>query len=80
MHPSRISEDTQLKLGESVISSSGDVCSEGSWVFYNTHKVCYFTDHLLTFTDTFRPSHLQGLHEYLKSSFVRGMQGCHSSF
>jgi hypothetical protein len=37
--PRGVDEETRFKLGESVISRSGDVCCEGSWVFYNTHNV-----------------------------------------
>lgn len=40
VRPSGINEGTAFKLGESVISRSGDTCSEGSWVFYNTRNVC----------------------------------------
>jgi len=37
--PSGIGEGTQFKLGKCVISRSSDMCSEGSWVFYDTHNV-----------------------------------------
>jgi len=40
VRPAGVGEQTQLKVGESVVSRSCDVCSEGSWVFYNTHDVC----------------------------------------
>lgn len=40
VRPTGVGEQTQLKVGESVVSRSCDMCSEGSWVFYNTHDVC----------------------------------------
>ena len=39
VRPPGINEETLLVLGESVVSVSGDTCSNGSWVFYNTHCV-----------------------------------------
>jgi hypothetical protein len=54
VRPSGVLEGTQFKLGKSMTSRSGDVCSDGSWVFYNTHSVhfiiaipssCSFTSH-----------------------------------
>ena len=39
VRPAGVGEQTQFKLGESVISRSHDVCSRGSWVFYNTHNI-----------------------------------------
>ena len=40
VRPSGVGGETRFRLGETIISRSGDVCSEGSWVFYNTHNVC----------------------------------------
>jgi len=37
--PPGINKESPLTLGESVVSVSGDTCSNGSWVFYNTHCV-----------------------------------------
>ena len=39
VRPGGVGEQTQFKFGEHTISKSGDVCSEGSWVFYDTHNV-----------------------------------------
>jgi len=39
VRPHGIAEEARFELGKSVISRSSDVCSEGSWVFYNTHDV-----------------------------------------
>ena len=39
VRPCGVAEEARFELGKSVISRSGDVCSEGSWVFYNTHDV-----------------------------------------
>ena len=38
--PSGVDAGTPFDRGVSTISRSGDVCCEGSWVFYNTHVVC----------------------------------------
>ena len=39
VRPLGIDEGTQLELRKSVVLVSGDTCSDGSWVFYNTHCV-----------------------------------------
>jgi len=63
VRPSGVGGETRFRLGETMISRSGDVCSEGSWVFYNTHNVrstiVVRNPHLFTYC--FRPSPLRAL-------------------
>lgn len=41
VRPSGVLEGMQFKLGKSMTSRSGDVCFDGSWVYYDTHSVCF---------------------------------------
>ena len=50
VRPSGVGGETQFKLSETVISRSGDVCSQGSWVFYSTRNVRSTAAVLLTLT------------------------------
>jgi len=53
VHPNGMDEGTHFRLDESVVSRSGDVCSEWSWVFYDMHNVCSNTDRPIVYTDSF---------------------------
>ena len=82
LRPHGIEEGTKFKLGESTISGSGDVCSEGSWVFYSTHNVCSIVGFLGLHSLRYhlRLNHLQTLRGSIKSLQARGTEQDHSSF
>jgi hypothetical protein len=50
IRPPGVSEQTQLEVGKSATSMSGDMCFNGSWVFYNTHHVCHDCSYLCSLT------------------------------
>lgn len=85
VRPDGVGEGTQFKLGESVISRSGDTCSEGSWVFYNTHNVCQIVT-IPKFTPAYQPKSrlrsnpLQTPRASIKSLRAERTSQDHSSF
>jgi hypothetical protein len=83
VRPSGVLEGTQFRLGESTISRSGDRCSEGSWVFYNTRSVRSTVVSILDSrspANSFRLNPLQTLHVSTRSSRAKMIQRHHLSF
>ena len=65
-----------------MISRSGDVCSEGSWVFYNTRNVCSIISFLSlhSLSCCFRLNPLRTPHAFIESSRVGKMRQYRSLF